>query len=47
VDLDWVQADLARVVQQALEPAHTSVRIIDGAPARAPSPVRVALPRDH
>jgi hypothetical protein len=27
VDLDWVQADLARVVQQALEPAHTTVMI--------------------
>ena len=27
VDLDWVRADLARVVQQALEPAHTSVWI--------------------
>jgi hypothetical protein len=27
VDLDWVQADLARVIQQALEPAHTTVWI--------------------
>jgi hypothetical protein len=34
VDLDWVRADLTRVVQQALEPAHTSVWIIDGAPAQ-------------
>jgi hypothetical protein len=29
VDLDWVQADLARVVRQALEPAHTTVWISD------------------
>ena len=25
VELDWVRADLASLVQQALEPAHTSV----------------------
>ena len=39
VDLDWVRADLARVVQQALEPAHTSVWFTH-------RPVRVAL-HDH
>jgi hypothetical protein len=30
VDLDWVRADLAGVVQQALEPVHVSVWIKPG-----------------
>jgi hypothetical protein len=38
VDLDGVRADLTRVVQQALEPAHTSVWIVDGAPAQGGAP---------
>jgi hypothetical protein len=38
VDLDWVRADLARVVQQALEPAHTSVWTINGPPAQGGTP---------
>ena len=43
MDLDWVPADLAALVQQALEPAHTTAWIIDGASGR---PVRAAL-HDH
>ncbi|HEY8047451.1 MAG TPA: hypothetical protein VIF35_24540 [Streptosporangiaceae bacterium] len=39
VELDWVRADLASLVQQALEPAHTSVWVSPAAagPGRSPA----------